>query len=258
MSARLNSIIFLITAGLGIALRTVMLIFAIDSTSGFIKVEYTIPAIIIVCTLTVGALLIFGSSIAVRKIADRDLKLNGTLFSVSLIVFALAIVYETFFSNLLFGVGIFQRLIHYLLAVGAAGSLIYIAVSKLAKKNYLPVLTLVPVIFWISRLIIVFSGFSSISAISDTIIETAAMCLALITFLFYSKVECRQPIRKVRLFFALSLLCGFVSAISSVPRIIAGPFMIEQAIHLNPIPSFTGIAVTFFSVVFAYKFLVKK
>lgn len=258
MSAKLNWIIFLITATLGIALRTVMLIFAVDSVSGFIKPEYATPATIIVFALTLGALLIFGSSLAVRKIADRDLNLRGILFSVSLFVFALAIIYETFFSNILFGVGLFQRLLHYLLAVGAFGSLIYIGILKLIKKKYLHILTLTPVIFLISRLIIVFSGFSSISAISDTIIETVAMCLALVTFLFYSKIECGQPTKKARFVFALSLLCGYVSAISSVPRIIADLFMIEQAIHLNPVPSFTGIAVTFFSVMFAYKFSVKK
>ena len=257
MTARLNFIIFGLATLSGIILRTVMLLFTLDQKSGFFIPEYTIFAILILCFLLLGGLTVFGVASSVRALKDRDISLGGIAFPVSLILFAVASVFETFFSSLPHGTGLLGTIPYGFITIAAAGSLIYIAICKIIKVNYPSVLSLIVVIFWIFRLILVFTEFSVSSLISDTVIETIFMCLSLIVFLFYSKIECGFIINKVQIFFGLTLLCGYVAAIGSVPRIIVLLFK-TTSVHLNLVPVTTSIAIAIFTIVLSAKLLLEK
>jgi hypothetical protein len=152
------------------------------------------------------------------------------------------------------GVGL-QNTLQYIATIAAAGSLLYIAVCKIIDRPFPRYLSIAPIVFWMLRLVTVFTGFSSISTISDTLIETASMCFTLLTLLFYAKIECGQPVKSYRLYFATALVNGFICAIGSIPRFIVDILAVNQAIHLNTIPSFTSLTTGAFSVIFAYSLM---
>lgn len=250
MTSRLNYIVFALACISGIGLRTVMMLFTVDSVSGFIKPDYTFPAILLIVFLVAAAVVVFLSSLGVKERVKAEATAPmGRLFAAGCFVMSIAIIFETFISNLTNGTSVGQQTLHYIFSLAAAASLIYIGFCKFTGKAYPLLLTLTPILFWIMRLIIIFTGFSTISTISDTVIETVGMCLCLISFLLWAKIECDQlGDRRYGLAFATLMLTGYVCLISSIPRMIADIFSVEQAVHLNTVPTFTALASAFFSV----------
>lgn len=255
MTSKLNYLIFSLATLAGIAIRTVMLLFTVDQVSGFIKAEYTAAATGIILFLIAAAAIIFFSSAVMKTSNETVPHIDGKPFGVACIIMAVAMVYETFFSQLLAYASAFQVALQYVFTVVAAVSLCYIAFCKLTCREFPPIISIAPVLFWIMRLIMIFTEFSTISTISDTVIETAGMCLSLTVFLFYAKIECSQPTKYYRLFFATALTNAYVCAIGSIPRIITDFLSFDQAIHLNTVPTTTALAAGIFSVVFAYRLL---
>ena len=252
MTSRLNYVIFSLACISGIGLRTVMMLFTVDSDSGFTKAEYAFPAILLIVFLIAAAGVVFLCSLALKGElwkGDQPLSLSLKPFGVACMVMAAAILFETFLSTLTSGSSVIQQTIHYIFSLTAAVSLIYIGYCKLTGKAYHLILTLTPILFWIMRLIIIFTGFSTISTISDTVIETVGMCLCLISFLLWAKIECNQLGDKYYpVAFATLMLTGYLCCISSIPRMIADIFSVEQAVHLNTVPTFTALASAFFSI----------
>lgn len=255
MTSKLNYLVFALATLTGIAVRTVMLLFTVDQVSGFIKAEYAAAATGIIVFLVAAAAVIFFSSSAMKTNRDAAPCIDGKPFGIVCVLMAAAMVYETFFSELLSYASAFQVALQYIFTAAAAVSLCYIAFCKLTDREFPLIISIAPVLFWVMRLIMIFTEFSTISTISDTVIETAGMCLSLVTFLFYAKIECSQPSNYYRLFFAVALTNAYVCAIGSIPRIIADLLSFNQAIHLNTVPTTTALAAGVFSVVFAYRLL---
>ncbi len=251
MTLKLSYILFALATFTGVAVRTVMLLFTIDPFSGFIKTEYSSAAMAIIVFLVMAAAVVFLAGLLVRIETELTPSISGIPFSVGAVLFAVAAAYETFLSGFVPKAGGIQNILQYVTAILAAGSLLYIAVSKITNRPFLRYLSIAPIIYWMMRIITVFTGFSSISTISDTLIETASMCFTLLVLVFYAKIECGQPVKSYRLYFATALVNGFICAIGSIPRLVADILSVEQAIHLNTIPTFTSLATCVFSVLFA-------
>ncbi len=256
MTVKLNCLIYGLCIITGTAIRSIMLLYTIDPVSGFIKNEYALYSALMIVFLVAAAVIVFLSANLLKTNNELTPRINGIPFSIVCIIMAAAIIYETFFSQLLDRASLFQTLPQHLFAAASAVSLLFIAFCKLTKRDFNPIFSVAPVIFWIMRLIIIFTEFSTISTISDTVIETAGMCLALLTFLFYSKIECEMQSKNHRLFLATAMLSGYVSAVSAVPRIVADVMSVGQAVHLNTVPTFTALATAVFSTVFAYTLFV--
>ncbi len=256
MNSRFNYVIFSIACLSGIAVRTIMLLFIIDPVSGFIYTDYASPSIGLIAVLIAAAVSVFALTLFAKKNRDKTASLKTIPFYVASAVMAAAIGYETFLSPLLSKSNAMQSTLLYLLSAGAIAAFIIITVFGFLKKEYHPAITLLPVVFWIMRLIIVFTDFSTISTISETVIETFSMCLTLVTFLFFSKLECgRVNPKHYTLVAATALLNAYVCAIGSMPRIFAGLLSMQQPTHMNIIPAFTGLATAVFSATFAFTLL---
>lgn len=254
MSCRLNSVVFSVIVTLAVLARGIMLLFTIQPKSGFIRPEQTSLAIILSAILVAGAIAVFILGLLTKPQKTRTAYGGGVLFPAAGFLLSIAIIYETFFSELLVSVSPAQKLLQYIFALLAVGALCFISVGKFKGDFCNPFIAIVPVFFWLMRLIIIFSSFSTISTISDTVIETIGLCLSLITFLYFAKVESGHLKReKYNLAFAISLLNAYVYFVASVPRLLCELVAFKQAIHLNAIPVLTGLAAALFSVFFAYR-----
>ncbi len=233
-----------------------MLLYITDPVSGFIYTDYSAQSLGLIAILAASAVLVFALTLFSKKDRNATPSLSTIPFYVASILMALAMGYESFASSLLSESNPIHSTLHYLLTAGAMATLIIVAVFGFLKKEYHPALTLLPVAFWMMRLIIVFTDFSTISTISETVIETLSMCLTLATFLFFSKLACERikPTRYT-LVAATALLNAYLCAIGSVPRIIADILALDQPIHMNFIPAFTGLATAVFSATFAFTLL---
>ncbi len=254
MTARFNYLIFALATIAGVSIRTVMLLFTVDNKSGFIIPEYTVWAVVLIVFLLVSAgVVFFFSMMSSRAGIENDLTDRVFLPLASSLV-AAAIIYETYFSPLLKGGISYQVFIHSTLALLSALALLIIALCGIRGMAFPPIIAAVPVFYWLIRLIIIFSSFSTISVISDTLIETAAMCLTLVSFIIYSKLEGGALIKKrYPLYFATVMLTANVCFISSVPRLICEASSVGQAVHLNTIPATTSLAVAVFLIIVSTK-----
>ena len=256
MTSRHNYVLFSIACLSGIAVRTVMLLFTIDPVSGFIYIDYTPHAIGLMSVLVIAGALIFGLTLFSKINRDEKVSLSYLPFQIACSVMAAAIGYETFLSPLLSKSNAMQTYLLYFLVACAMATFIAVTVFGILKKPFHPAITLLPVAYWIMRLIIVFTDFSTISTISETVIETLSMCLTLAVLLFYSKLECDQikPSR-YRLVAATAILNAYLCAVGSVPRIFSALLSLDQPTHMNIIPATTGLATAVFSATLGFTIL---
>ncbi len=255
---RFNVTVFALALFMGISVRTVMLLSVIDPVSGFIKSEYIFYAVLMIAFLIFAAGFIFIVSYFTPLQAKKDFVPRSLPFSVSLLVMAGAVFYESFVAKIGGTANVAQHILHSVFSALAVFSLIYIGVLKLMKKEYHPIFALAPAIFFIMRMVVIFSDFSTISTISDTIIETISGCLIIIVALYFAKLEGNAANKnRSRLFFALTLTAAYICAIGSVPRIICETAAQTKSIrlHLIIIPSYSGIAFALFCAALAYDML---
>lgn len=256
MTVRFNVTVFALAVFMGLSVRTIMLLSIIDPVSGFIKSEYMLYAVLMIVFLIFAAGFIFLVSYFMPLKTKGDFIPSSIPFCVSLFVMAVAVFYESFIAKIGATANIMQQLLYYAFSALAVVCLIYIGVFKLMKKEYHPAAALAPTLFLIMRTVIIFADFSTISTISDTIIETVSGCLIIIVALYYAKLEGGAANRRrSRLFFALTLTAAYVCAIGSVPRMICEVASHTQPIHLSIIPYFSGIAFTLFCAALAYDML---
>ena len=247
MGAKLSGIIFATSLAVGVVLRVFMLLFTVNPVSGFIEHEYLTSAVLMMIFMTVAAALIFVSAYSgkIKLPFERFMPLIGAIVNIA---FALAVFYEVFISKLLEYAGATQKLFHMATGTLTVLALLYMAVCYFTKTDYPKILTAFPVLFWITRVITAFSEFASLATVSDTVIETTAMCLCLFVFMDNSKMAVGISVKNKRLTRAVAALCGYTCLVSSLPRIICMIAKPSAFGYFANIPCTTALAAAFFAV----------
>ena len=251
MGAKLNYIIFGTSLVLGVVLRVCMLLFTVETSSGFIEHDHMTAAVLIILLMLVAAILVFVSATGWKKACG--IRFAPLLTSVTNIALAVAIFYEVLISSLLSYAPPVQSIMHKASGVLAAAALLYMAVCYFIRLEYPKIITIFPIVFWITRVITVFSEFAALATVSDTVIETAAMCLCLFVFMDSGKLECGLSVKSTRLTRAVSALCGYVCLISSLPRIIVLFTAPAAFTYFSNIPPYTTLAAGLVSIAFALR-----
>lgn len=254
MAAKFYLIVLGLAAAVGVTLRSLMLFCTIDHTSGFIKTEYLPLAVIIIVLMIVAAALVFLIPLLSKTKANLNPKTATLVYIVCEVVMAISVLYEAFFSSILNYASSLQIVMHKAAAVGTAIALLYAAFCKFKNINYSKLINIVPVAFFISRIIIVFSEFATLATVSDTIIETAAMCLALVTFLNFAKQGCNIELKYPNLCRSVAVLSAYVCLVASLPRVFYFFTHPQGLAYFSNIPSFTILAAAIFSIGVALKF----
>ncbi|MBQ1186298.1 MAG: hypothetical protein IIX54_01240 [Clostridia bacterium] len=253
MFNKINLSVFGIVVAVGIILRSFMLSFTVETTSGFIKSEYMPWAVFIIALLTISAAFVFFIAFFGKQKNTLPFKTTTLIYSIAEIIMAVAMLNEAFFSSLLKYAQPTQIILHKLAAVLSAAGLLYIAGSKLFGKEYSKHATILPITFFITRIIVVFSEFAALATVSDTVIETICMCLALVTFLNFAKISCGINLKNVTLCKSVAMLCCFACAVGSIPRIICLLMNTTSFEYFSNIPIFTTFAAAIFSFSVAFK-----
>lgn len=250
LGTKLNYIILCGSLAVGAVLRVFMLLFTVNHSSGFIAHEYITPAILMIAVMVIAALLVFVSALTQKQ---KALKFNfmplvGAVIS---ILMAVAIFCEIFASSLLKYAPPTQSILHKASGVLAVLALLYMAACYFIKRDYPKVITVFPIVFWITRVITVFTEFAALATVSDMVLETVSMCLCLFVFMDYGKLMCGLEVKSKKLTRAVATLCGYVCLLSSLPRIICALALPEAFSYFANIPPFTTLAAALFAVNFA-------
>lgn len=251
MTAKLKYIVFTASVLIGVVLRTLMLAFTVEQNSGFIKNQYLTTASIITTVLLLAAALVFFVFLLKNQSGTNKLKISNEFLGLVYLLMASAIFFEAFFSSLLSYATLIQVIAHKASALLSAAALLYMAACRILKIDFPKIITLLPVVFWITRVITVFSEFATLAAVSDSWIETVSMCLCLVVFLNFSKTECSVQIKNRTLMTSVSAVCAYFCVIGSVPRFILMVFMPSGFAYFQNIPALTSMAAAVFAASFA-------
>jgi hypothetical protein len=241
LNIRQSYLYFFSSAAFAVVLRILLLSFAIDSESGFIKSEYALMAGIMLAVIIALALLcfIFGH---ITKATVKSSLPKSVAFKVISLLLGAVILYDSIFSTMDYALSPWQKSLEFIAAIIASVALISYIVMDAMKIEYPRYITIAPIIFWLLRLVIVFTSFSSLANIVDNIFELSALCLILLSSLQISKMICIETEEKKQTKnFALLLTTSFVCFATSLPRAIVSISGYADMLHRNNLPIMTTL-----------------
>ncbi len=142
-------------------------------------------------------------------------------FAVIHFILALAIVYESLFSPVSGAIHTWQILLQMVFGLISAIVFMYRGYLAFTGGKIQPITSLCHVVFWLIRVIIVFSASISASTIAENIFEMAALCTALIFFLNASALENEiDPVRIKKKIFPSGVAAFIFGAVYSASQLV--------------------------------------
>lgn len=218
MSRYINYIFLAVATLSAIILRTVMSFFIVDVSSGFVKSENLSVAIFIaiILLLAAAAVCFFGARSETKKLKKPSFK--GALPSVVSLLLGLAIIISAFTPSLL---STWQKGLEMLLSLGFGLYLILYAFGNLVRIKLPDMLWIIPVVYWLVKLVNVFTTYAALSNTFDNIFEIFTLCSVLFFFLSLAKCLCLETNKKnIKTLKITSYLACFMSFSCSVPKAI--------------------------------------
>lgn len=222
-----------------VVLRALQLIFTIDSSTGFIKQQYTAMAIaisVIVCVATavVGALAVAVDKIKIRQQEPKPILSIGCMLVAGMFVFNMVtsvyaklrtIIWHTsFIKNI---VELFKSMAWYdslLLILMVLTALVFVAYGLKNIYNYnMSMLLVVPVVYFVVKLISIFVNTSSLALITENVflIFTNSVLLWFIFEFASFENQVGDTEKMPKKLFASGLVAVVLCAVTSLPEFIA-------------------------------------
>ena len=218
MSRYINYIFLGVATVSAIILRTVMYFFIIDLDSGFIRNENLGVAIFIIVILLLAAAVVcfFGANSETQKPQKPSFK--GLFARIVSLLLGIAMMIAAFMPSL---IPIWQKGLESLLSLAFGLCLIFYALKNFIKIKLPDLLCVIPVVYWLIKLVNLFTTYSALSNTFDNIFEIFTLCSVLYFFLSLAKGICLEPNEKsVKTLNASAYLASFMALACSVPKAI--------------------------------------
>ena len=251
MKVKFAYLYFALASVAAIAFRLFLLIFSIDSESGFIKLGYSGISIFMLISIAFAVGLIFVFSYKTKNdfINPRFPSIFNKAASFCL---GISILLEILLSPLRNMLPVTHAQIDMILGILAFAVLILSAFKKELGIKFSPLFTVIILIFFIFRLICIFTIFSAFSMIVDIVFELSALCAMVIGFLFYSKCESLdEEDVNLSLSFASLLFSSGLGFTASVPKILLNLTGNSELIHINGIPMYSVFFASLFLLLYS-------
>lgn len=254
MNRKFTYIYFVLSSLAAVAFRLFLLVFSTDIETGFIKDGYSTISIFMVSLIALAMGMVFIFGIKTKDINFSKENTYSTKNKIVSFLFAIAILFECIFSPIGKLLPFMQRQLDLISGVFAFAVLIWSAFEKELKFKIYPILKVVPLFFFILRLIAVFSVFSAFSMIVDIVFELVALCAMLVGFLFFSKCENFETATiKSPLYFGSLLFSAAIGFTASLPKILLSLRGHTEYIHIN-----TSVYTIFFASLFLTLYSVER
>lgn len=225
-----------------VILRIIQINFVVDAKTGFFLSEFYGFGIAMSVTIFVFviAAAVF-SGVTIRQIPST-VKLIPKGFAICNFIMALAVVYESFFAQVGGSIPAWQVLLQIVFGFLSAAVFVINGLSAFTEIKINPMANLAHVLFWLVRLIIVFSSYLSVSVISENIFEMAALCLALVYFLNLAKMQNDVSFAKnAGKLMPVSTATFMLCAVYSLPQIILMLTGREELLHTQNVTYVTDL-----------------
>ena len=252
MKVKPTYLYFALTSLAAVAFRLFLLLFSIDSTSGFLKDGYWGISAFMLILIILALVFVF-----ILSLRTKDVKLfktsSSSIYSkIVSFLFAVSILFEILFSPLAKFLPVLLRLADLILGVLAFLVIILSAFYRELNFKYNPIYNVAILVFFIVRLICVFTIFSAFSMIIDIVFELAALCGMLVGFLCFSKCEnFEQEKIKSPLYFAALLFSSALGITASLPKVLLNITGNSEYIHINGVPMYSVFFASIFLLLYA-------
>ncbi len=248
---------FTIALPVSLALRLVQLFYIVEPSTGFFKQGFdafgdSITAIIIAVALALSVFAFFS-----HRSPEQPAKSNLGI-SICSVLFGLAVTLELCFGGEIFGVVMWQKVLLYVFGTAFIIWLFAFAVKDLLKISLPTASYIIPILFFILKIICNFSGISALALISDNVLLILAYCFSLMFMLnfgkLYNRLDTERGFRKLLATGLASVVLCFTQSIPNTVYHFAVKGYLHTELITNISVFFTGvfIAVFLFSH-FSYK-----
>lgn len=211
---------FLITLPLSILLRTLQLFFTVETDTGFFKAEYKMVGFYLLAVIIAICACLAIVCFTGHRNPEHPPK-TGPVISLSSFLAAFCIGAELFDESFSGVVMPWQTALLTLFGVLAAVYFILYGMSGFIKFKLSPLLSVIPSVYFIMKIICSFTAISSLALISDNILVLSAYCVILLFFLnlgkLYNGIDSERNFRKLMGSGLVSIVLCFTQ---SIPHII--------------------------------------
>ncbi len=224
---------FWIILPLSVILRAAQLYFTVDAKTGFFLPEFEFYGNLMLILIFLCALVVIIFSFNSHRSPERVAK-NNIFISFFSILFGASILICGLFEKFPSVVPSWQISVLKVLGYLTSAFLIVFGLTIFLKFKLQPILTVLPVLYLIARIIADFTSISTLAIISDNLIIMAAYSLSLLSFFYFSKfcnkISSDWDNRKLLAFgLSASLLC----LVQSVPNLFFLAFSQKNYIHTS-------------------------
>ena len=222
---------FLITLPVCILARFLQLIYIEDPTTGFFNIGYEFLGYFLIALIIIACAVNVLLSFTAYKRPPRAPRM-GIVTGICSLALGVSIGFEILTETFTQSIRIWQIVTLDILGIFAAVFFLLYGLKMIINYPLPKIFFIVPALYWIMRLICIFTSISAISLIVDNFITLASHCLTLIFMANFAKLN--NDIDDNRLFRKL-IATGFCSvifcAVDALPRIIFSLIGKESYIH---------------------------
>lgn len=178
---------FCIILPLSVLLRTLQLFFTVETDTGFFKSEYKTAGIYLLIIIIAACACLAIICFTGHRNPEHPPKINPFI-SVGSFIAALSVA-SGFFDRSSAGILMqWQSILLTLSGVLATAYFLLYGMSGFIKFKLSPLLSVIPSVYFIMKIICSFTAISSLALISDNLLVLAAYCVTLIFFLSFGKL----------------------------------------------------------------------
>lgn len=212
--------LFLVSTVCAVLLRVLQITQMTESATGFfIKGFETLGNAVTIGIFVISAICVIYSSVYKGR-GIHPVTVTKP-FGIIHFFLAAAIIYESLFSPVSNAVHTWQILLQIIFGLLSALVFAYRGYSCFTGGKVIPITSVAHIIFWLIRVIIVFSSYISVSTIAENVFEMTAMCTALVFFLNAAAYENEiDPVRIEKRVFPSATAAFITGAVYSASQLV--------------------------------------
>lgn len=257
---KLNKIIlfFCVTLPIGILLRFLQLYFTIEPKTGFYLANADgYGQILLLLILLVVLLIAVFSNLAFYR-PENPPKINIYL-RISSLILADVFLFESFTQKVTLSTILWQSALLRICSVATAVFFIFYAISPLIKIQLPNITTLIPIPYFIIKIIYDFTAISKLALISDNVILIACYCVTLLFFLNFAKLYNNfNNERSFKRILSSGLCASALCLINSIPNIFINLITKNSYSHISMQTNFVLLFVGAFALSFVFSYFFQK
>lgn len=229
-----------------VVMRILMIENVIDSISGFFYKDLAgwgtalSVAVILLCALICVAGRVFNGG--------SGIDFQSPVISVLFFVLSLSVFYEGFMTGSSRTVVAWQVILLKVFGFAGAVTLVYFGICGLKKIKPKTILSVIPLLFFVLRIMVSLSVYSYEPTIADNMFDLFAICTSAIYFLYFFRLVCSvDRLKTKRCFLCVSALNFTACTLYSVPCILMILTKQSGSIHSITPSVVTDIAVAVFT-----------